>query len=107
MPVRKVLLFINTLRTGGTERNLVSICEHIDRNRFDPQVWQLIPGDEFESKVRETGIPIHDLNRKSPRSISFAIRAAWQISRCDADLIHVFLPTAGFYAALARTLFRM
>ncbi len=105
MPRRKVLLLINTLRIGGWERDVTSICRHIDRSKFEPEVWLLHAGGEFEVPVREAGVKIRHLNRQWARSPGFAIRAAWQISRTDADLIHVFLPAIGFYAALARTLF--
>jgi len=105
MPARKVLFLVNTLRTGGTERNVASICQHIDRNRFEPEVWVLHPGGEWEPKVRAAGVRIRNLNRGWARSPWFAIRAARAIAQTDADLVHVFLSTIGFYAGLARSAF--
>jgi glycosyltransferase involved in cell wall biosynthesis len=105
MPARKVLFLVNSLRPGGTERNVASICRHIDRRRFEPEVWVLNTGGEWESAVEAAGVKIRSLDRGWAHSPWFAIRAARAIARTDADIVHVFLSTIGFYATLARRAF--
>jgi glycosyltransferase involved in cell wall biosynthesis len=105
MPPRKVLMLTNTLETGGTERNLVAICQHIDRTRYEPHVWMLHGGGPLEANLHAAGVPVRNLGRGRARSPLFALRAAREIARANADLVHVFLPAVGFYAALARSLF--
>ncbi len=101
----KVLFLVNTLCAGGAERNVAALCERIDQNRFLPEVWILCGGGEFEDQVRCSGIQLRNLDRRWARNPLFACKTASEISRCDADLIHVFLPSIAAYAALARTCF--
>jgi len=105
MPPVKVLFLVNTLRVGGFERDVVTLCEHIDLNRFQPEVWVLCGGGQFEERVLKAGIRLRNFGRKSSRSALFAYRLAYAISRSQSKLIHAFLPTIATYAALARTCF--
>jgi glycosyltransferase involved in cell wall biosynthesis len=105
MPPKKVLFLINSLGTGGTERNVVMFCRHLDRTRYLPEVWILNDSGTSEEAVRESGIVVRNLGRRWARSPTFAIRTAWQIARAKFDLIHAFLPTIASYAVLGRYLF--
>ena len=105
MPPKKVLFLINSLGTGGTERNVTMFCRHIDRARFLPEVWILNDSGTSEQSVRDSGIVVRNLGRRWARSPSFAIRTAWRIARAKFDLIHAFLPTIASYAVLGRYLF--
>lgn len=105
MPPKKVLFLINSLGTGGTERNVAMFCRHIDRARYLPEVWILNDSGTTEQAVRDSGIVVRDLKRRWARSPTFAIRTAWQIARAKFDLIHAFLPTIASYAVLGRYLF--
>jgi glycosyltransferase involved in cell wall biosynthesis len=100
----KVLLLVNTLSTGGAERNVALLCGRIDRNRFDPEVWVLRGGGELEEPIRRAGIPIRNLDRRWAHDPWFAFHTARDIGRSDADLVHAFLPTVAAYVALARTM---
>jgi glycosyltransferase involved in cell wall biosynthesis len=104
---RKILFLVNTLRVGGAERNVALFCSAIDRTRFEPEVWVLCGGGQFEAQVRDAGIRIRNLNRRWSRDPLFALKTARQIARTDADLVHAFLPAIGAYAAMARSWFGM
>ncbi|MBI2824159.1 MAG: glycosyltransferase [Planctomycetia bacterium] len=106
MNPRRVALFINTLVHGGTERNVTMFCKHMDRCRYVPQVWTLHPGGEYEEAVRAAGVDVHCLNRTGSFSPRFALNAARQIARVEADLFHVFLPAIMFYVGLSKSLCR-
>lgn len=105
MPPKKVLFLINSLGTGGTERNVVMFCRHLDRTRYLPEVWILNDSGTSEEAVRESGIVVRNLKRRWARNPIFALRTAWQIARAKFDLIHAFLPTIASYAVLGRYLF--
>ncbi|MCH8044142.1 MAG: glycosyltransferase [Planctomycetes bacterium] len=100
----RVLYLVNVLGSGGSERNVAAICKHCDRDRLDPVVWTLLDGGDYEPSVREADVPIRCLRRGRSYSPVFALSAARQIARCDADIIHAFNPAIAFYAALARRL---
>ena len=105
MPPKKVLFLINSLGTGGTERNVAMFCRHIDRTRYLPEVWVLNDSGTAEQAVRNSGIVVRNLRRRWTRSPAFAIRTAWKIARAKFDIIHAFLPTIASYAVLGRYLF--
>jgi glycosyltransferase involved in cell wall biosynthesis len=101
----KVLFLVNTLHVGGAERNVAFFCRHIDRSRFEPELWVLRSGGQYECGVKGTGIRVRSFDRRWARNPWFALKMARQISRSDAELIHAFLPTIGTYAAMARKWF--
>ena len=105
MPPSKILFLVNTLRVGGYERDVATLCEYIDLDRFQPEVWVLHGGGQFEDRVVRRGIRLINFDRKRSRSPYFAWKMARAISRSDAALIHAFLPTIATYAALARRCF--
>jgi glycosyltransferase involved in cell wall biosynthesis len=105
MSPARILFLVNTLQMGGFERDVGTLCEHIDRKRFWPEVWVLHAGGQFEDRVMRTGIRVRSLGRGWSKNPLFAWKAAREISRSQADLIHAFLPTIGTYAAWARMWF--
>jgi glycosyltransferase involved in cell wall biosynthesis len=106
MTPRRVAYFINTLDRGGTQRNVAMLCQHMDRTRYQPQIWTLRPGGEFEEVVRAAGVEVHCLGRSGSYDPRFALSAARRIARFDVDLFHVFLPAIMFYVGLSRLVFR-
>ncbi|HEY4308548.1 MAG TPA: glycosyltransferase [Pirellulales bacterium] len=106
MPPKRILFLINTLRTGGWERDVAMICRHIDQTRFLPEVWTLLPGGENEPIVREAGIVVRCLERRRAADPFFSLRVARELARSNFDLWHAFLPSILYYAAFARTLHR-
>ena len=103
----RIICFVTTLGHGGTERNLVQYCKSIDKTRFAPEVWYL---HEAEKNLRplldEAGISTVCLN--APRSFNpiYLLKVARKLKHSGADLIHMFLPSVGYYAVASRILFR-
>ncbi|HEY3244132.1 MAG TPA: glycosyltransferase, partial [Phycisphaerae bacterium] len=62
--LRRVVLFIPSLGVGGTQKQLVTFLQHLDRDRWDVELVMLdLPDKFFEPDVRALGIPITYLNR--------------------------------------------
>jgi len=96
------MLMVNSLHRAGSERNVVAICRHIDRARYQPEVWTLTEGGAYEAIMRDAGVPIHCLHRTRAYGPMFAARAARRIAGSGADIMHAFSPAIMFYAALSR-----
>src|SRR6266540_275610 len=61
---RRVVLFIPNLGVGGTQKQLVTFLQHLDRDRWDVELVMLdLPDKFFDPDVRALGIPITYLNR--------------------------------------------
>ncbi len=100
---KRVLLLINTLQFGGTERNVAAFCRHMNRGRFEPQIGVLFGGGEFEADVRAAGVPVRCLSERGRRkSLWNAASIARRIAAADVDLIHAFLPAVAGYTALGQ-----
>ena len=106
MSPARLLLMVNSLQRAGSERNVVAICHHIDRSRFQPEVWTLAEGGEYEQTVRDAGVPIHCLHRKRAYGPMFAARAArddrGQRRRSDACIFSGDHVLRGAVAGLVR-----
>jgi glycosyltransferase involved in cell wall biosynthesis len=60
----RVVLFILSLGVGGTQKQLVTFLQHLDRDRVDVELVMLdMPDKFFEPAVRSMGVPIIYLNR--------------------------------------------
>ena len=103
----KILYLMTTLGKGGTERNAITFCEYIDRERFLPEIWYLheMP-DSYKNRALSMGIELKHLDAPKERSISYLFRTAKKLAQADAGLIHVFLPSVGYYAALSKLRYR-
>jgi glycosyltransferase involved in cell wall biosynthesis len=77
----RLLVVIAHLSQGGSERFAYELCNAIDRSRFDVEVLtkrRPRPGDYYDEKIRELGIPIH---RKLPIFLHYIRRYARPLYR--------------------------
>ena len=99
-------MFITSLGYGGTERNLVQYCKALDRSRFDVTVWYLHESEEsMKAELESRGVEVVCLNAPKGFKIGFLLKIARKLKRAVADLIHIFLPTVGYYAIVSKFLF--
>lgn len=104
---KRVIYLTTTLGFGGTERNLVQFCESLDPAKWKIEVWYLHEtAESMRERLAACGVEVRYL--EAPRSFrpGFLFKLARRLSRVDADLIHVFLPTVAYYAVASKLLFR-
>ena len=82
----RVLLVVDGLGNGGTERQLALLVEHLPPE-WERRVWS-IEGGPFANVIRSAGTPL----RVCPRSFRLDVRPAvdlWQqIARWRPDVVH-------------------
>lgn len=61
----KLAVLLQDLEFGGTQRYAVHFLTHIDRNRFDPELWVLRGGDDMVPMAEKSGIKIVRLSNSS------------------------------------------
>lgn len=104
---KKVIFLVTTLGLGGTERNLVQYCETLDRTKWNIEVWYLYDTPEsLRGRLEKQGIAIKCLNAPKGFRIRFLLSLGRKLAKAKVDLIHVFLPTVGYYAVVSKLLFR-
>lgn len=100
----RLLLLVQGLGVGGAERQIVHLLRHLDRNRFEPHVGILFPGEHrLRAEVEALGIPVSQLAFRWPLAhptnwVACARLQRWL--RLNAfDLVHAHLYHANILAA--------
>lgn len=101
-----VMLLIQHLGPGGSERQLFEIATNLDRRLFTPHVGCFRTDGVMDRRLRERGIPVLQLPVESFISAA-AIYSAWKLARYfgrnGIKIVHAFdMPMACFGVPLAR-----
>jgi glycosyltransferase involved in cell wall biosynthesis len=93
---RRIVFLINSLETGGAERQLALTVGEIDRDRFEPMVVTLFRAGAFREAVERAGVEVRDLGLR--KSLSPAVRGARSALR---EMRPALVHTAMFEANVA------
>jgi glycosyltransferase involved in cell wall biosynthesis len=103
---RPVLLMVQMLGAGGTERQLTEIAKGLDRSRFEPHVGVFRPGGVRHDELNAAGLPVAHFPLRSfysPSAVAVAIRLARYIDRHGIQIVHTFdVPSNIFGVPVAR-----
>lgn len=82
---RRLVLILQDLFFGGTQRHALELARRIDRSRFAPEFWMLTSGADFAPQAREADIPMRWLSGKPSVGLPaiLALRAALKAERPD------------------------
>ncbi|HEY7280035.1 MAG TPA: glycosyltransferase [Actinomycetota bacterium] len=95
-PRARILFLINSLETGGAERQLALTVANLDRDRFEPVVCTLFRGGPHAAEVEAAGVRTKELGL--PKNLRGAIRGAHRaVAEVEPGLVH----TAVFEANVA------
>ncbi len=101
----RILLLIKGLGVGGAERLLEASLPHLDRTRFTYHAGYLLPWKTaLVPAFVAAGVPVHDLNMRTPGDPRVLARLVALLRREHIDLIHAHLPVAGIWARVAARL---
>lgn len=73
----RVVLLLQDLLFGGTQRQALELARGLDPGRFAVQMWMLAPGRDFAPKAEACGIPLVWLSQ-APKVGPDALRALWR-----------------------------
>ena len=98
--MKKIILFIDNLCSGGAQRQLVNLAAMLKERQYDVSVlvYQDIPF--YKHYLDEQNIPVVLVERPSYVRRLFAIRRYLQHS--SADVVITFLETPGFIACFSK-----
>lgn len=104
MSAKKVILFVDSLESGGAQRQIVVLANVLSERGYDVAVLTYYPGDQLSPFLRSRGITRHHLPRTSRFDIRFFIRLT-RFFRMEApDCLISYLTTTNFWARTAGTL---
>lgn len=99
-----VAFIIESLGSGGAERQLVELACRLDQTRFAPRVLTFLDDNFFASRLERYGVPHCRVRRKGHWDLRPAAIPAWWLRRGHVEIVHGFLYTGNLYAAAARIL---
>ncbi len=96
----RVAFVINSLETGGAERQLALTVAAIDRRRFEPVVVTLFHAGAFRAEVEGAGVEVRDLGLpKDLRAAVKGVRAP--LAALRPDVVHTAMFEANVAGRLA------
>lgn len=100
MPL-KVVHIIPTLDQGGAEKQLCLLSTHLDRSRFDVHVVVLTHSGPREAELRQQGIPVHLIGKRSKFDPWAYRRLKLKLAELQPDIVHTWLFAANAYGRTA------
>jgi glycosyltransferase involved in cell wall biosynthesis len=97
----RVVFVINDLRRAGAETQLVRLATGVDRARFRPSVVILKTQVDFESELRDAGVAVTALGRRSPWDVLVLRRLERALRAVRPQIVHSFLPFANLLTSIA------
>lgn len=97
----RVLYLIDSLDSGGAQRQLVTLLSAIDRTMVDPLVAVYHPIWHFKKDIDRLGVPICLLGNSGARDVRVLSRLARLLRTERFDFVHSYLRTPGFLARIA------
>lgn len=102
----KILLLQDFLRSGGTERQTVSLCEHFARSGHDVSLLTFRPGGRLADQVERAGISLQALQSFDLRVNFFAPGLFREVGRLNPDVILCMGRMANSYAGFLQKRFQ-
>jgi glycosyltransferase involved in cell wall biosynthesis len=99
--LKKVLLVIDSLGTGGAQNQLVNLAIGLKQLNYDVSFFVYFPQDAFRSRLEEEGIVIINESKKDKIGLSVVKALKNLMYNKKFDFVISYLPTPGVYAALA------
>ncbi|MGC9947861.1 MAG: glycosyltransferase family 4 protein [Bryobacteraceae bacterium] len=99
-----ILLMVQELNLGGSERQMAEIAKALDRSRFDPRVGCFRPAGLRADDLRAAGVPIVHFPVPSITSVKGALRIAQYLREKNIRLVHTFDTPANVYGVPAARL---
>lgn len=101
MPARKVLLLIDTLESGGAQRQMVVLANVLHLLGYDVGIVTHYPGDQLSHLLSAGGIRLHHVRRHSRFDLGFLLRLRHLLQSERPDCIISYLTTTNFWARTA------
>jgi glycosyltransferase involved in cell wall biosynthesis len=84
----RVLHIVQSLEAGGAERVVVEYALAHDRERYTPEICCVMAGGPLEDILRDAGVRVHILARRTRFDIGAVLRLARIIATGEFDVVH-------------------
>lgn len=91
MSAVKILYLTTDSRVGGTEKNIISLVSHLNRDKYDNTVVALVPGGELIERLRDYGIEAECLGMRNKFDLLAIFKLYRIIKKRKVDILHTYL----------------
>lgn len=102
MSPKRLLVVIDEMEVGGSQRQIVHLLTGLDREQWQPELAYFRNGSFLTRRLRDAGIPVHHLPKRGRIDARFLRDFARLLRVRNYDLIHAFSLTAELWSVLAR-----
>jgi len=84
---RRLVLLLQDLLFGGTQRHALELARRIDRTRFAPEFWMLSSGADFAPQAREADVPMRWLSDKRAVTVGSILTLRRELASSRPDIL--------------------
>jgi len=106
MSAKRLLVVIDEMEVGGSQRQVVHLLTGLDRTRWQPELVYFREHSFLIDTLEQAGVSAHHLPKRSRIDIGFFFALVRLLRRGHYDVIHAFSLTAEFWTLLALQLQR-
>lgn len=103
---RRLLVAIDEMEVGGSQRQVVHLLRSLDRRRWSPELVYFRSDSFLVGELRGAGIPVHRLPKRGAVDLRFLRDYRELIGNGRYDLVHAFSITAELWSLVALRLLR-
>ncbi len=87
-PPYRIVITLQDLEFGGTQRYALHLLKHLNRDLFKPELWVLRGGEDMLPIAQSSGVPIKYLSRNSWVTPWALWRFFWQLRGQKPDVLY-------------------
>ena len=106
-PPYKIVLVLQDLEFGGTQRYALNLIRHLDRSLFEPELWVLRGGDDMTEIARKTGVRIRWFSRSTWVTPAALLRLLYRLGKNRPVYLYPLTVVPNIWARLFGSLFRV
>jgi len=104
MPRERILIVIDGMEIGGSQRQVQQLLQSLDRQRWEPELAYFRNHSFLADAIRDSGIVVHYLPKRRRIDPAFLLAFARLLRERNYALIHAFSLTAELASVQARFL---
>lgn len=104
MSPERLLVVIDEMEIGGSQRQILHLLSGIDRARWQPELLYFRTESIFARRLAEQGVRLHYLPKRGRFDVVFLLRFIALLRRGNYDLIQAFSLTAELWTVIASML---
>lgn len=104
MSPRRLLVVIDGMEVGGSQRQIQHLLANLDRTRWEPELAYFRCESHLVGTIQRSGIPVHFVPKRRRIDLRFLFAFASLLRQRDYSLVHAYSLTAELWSVMARAL---